>query len=104
MGTADSFPGGKAMGRELTTPFHLIPTLRVGGAIPLLPLYAYIACRGTFTFTFTHTNVGRDMDCRVRGSDLCGCEIFSARPDRPWGPLSSSYTMGTGVKAAGAWR
>jgi len=48
------------MGRELTTPFHLIPTLRVGGAIPLLPLYAYIACRGTFTFTFTHTNVGRD--------------------------------------------
>ena len=52
MGTADSFPEGKAMGREVSHS-HLIPTLRMGGAIPLLSLYAYIACTRTFTFTFT---------------------------------------------------
>jgi hypothetical protein len=52
-------------GVRLTTPFHLIPTLRVGGAIPLRPLYAYIACTGTFTFTLTHTNVGGDRSVGI---------------------------------------
>jgi hypothetical protein len=43
----------------------------------------------------------------VRGSIPGGVEIFSTRPDRPWGPpslLYSGYRIFSGGKAAGAWR
>jgi hypothetical protein len=33
---------------------HLVPKLRMSGAIPLLPLYAFIVCKGTtLCLTFT---------------------------------------------------
>jgi hypothetical protein len=33
-------------GMALTTPSHLVPRLRMGGAIPLLRLYVYLAWTG----------------------------------------------------------
>ena len=39
----------------------------------------------------------------VRESNLGGCEIFRTCPDRP-GAYPASYTVGTGDKAAVAWR
>ena len=42
----------------------------------------------------------------VRESNPGGCEIFRARPDRPWGPpslLYNGYRIFPGGKAAGAW-
>jgi hypothetical protein len=42
----------------------------------------------------------------VRGSNPGGGEIFSTRPDRPWGPpslLYNGYRVIPGGKAAGAW-
>jgi hypothetical protein len=32
---------------KLTIHFLLVPRLRLSGAIPLLPLHAFMACRGT---------------------------------------------------------
>ena len=46
MGTKHSFPGGKAA-RVLNTQLHLALWLRMGGATPLLPLYAIMTCTGT---------------------------------------------------------
>jgi hypothetical protein len=38
---------------KLTTDLHLVPMLRMSGAIPLLPLYAFMTWAGrTLTFTF----------------------------------------------------
>jgi len=39
--------GYSNQGMKLTTHFSLIPRLRLSGAIPLLPLYAFMACTGT---------------------------------------------------------
>jgi hypothetical protein len=42
----------------------------------------------------------------VRGSNPGGGEIFSTRPDRPWGPpslLYNGYWVIPGGKEAGAW-
>ena len=46
-----SFPGGKSSrGMNLTTNPHLVPSLRMNGAVPLLPLCAFMD-RDSFTFT-----------------------------------------------------
>jgi hypothetical protein len=42
-----SFAGLQTAGRKLTTHHHLVPRLRMSGAIPLLPLYAVMARAGT---------------------------------------------------------
>jgi len=46
------FPGVDNQGMTLTTHFHLVPTLRMSGTIPLLPLYAFMVWTGT-TLLFT---------------------------------------------------
>lgn len=45
MGTGISFPGGKAL-RDLMliARLYIVPTLRMTGALPLLPLHVFIAC------------------------------------------------------------
>jgi hypothetical protein len=46
MGTG-FFPGGEAaVGVMLTSHLQLVPRLRMNGAIPLLPLYAFMAWTG----------------------------------------------------------
>jgi hypothetical protein len=50
---AGIFPGDEAAGVTLTTHLHLVPKLRMCGAIPLLTLYAFMAWSGTTTFNFT---------------------------------------------------
>jgi hypothetical protein len=50
------FPGGiNGSGVKLTTQVRLVARLRMIGAIPLLPLYAFIAWRGE-TLPFTPLN------------------------------------------------
>ena len=46
-----SFPVLSGLGMMLPTDLHLVPRLRMGGAIPLLPLCAFMARIGT-TFGF----------------------------------------------------
>ena len=36
----------------MTTHLHVVPTLRISGVIPLLPLYAFVAWMGTCTVPF----------------------------------------------------
>jgi hypothetical protein len=78
---------------DLTTHVHLVQRLRMSGVALLLPLYAFMVCRGTslpFTFTFI-SYVGRlaqsvlrlAMGWTVLGSNPGGGEIFRTRPDRP---------------------
>jgi len=51
-GNKCSFPGVKLPGCE-STDLHPLLSLRMSGAIPLLPLYVFLACTGeNFTFTF----------------------------------------------------
>ena len=52
-----SFPWVQRPGRKVSTRVHLVPTLRMSGAIPHLPLYAFMAWTGT-VLSFTRT-------CRV---------------------------------------
>ena len=53
MGTG-SFSGVKWPGRGVNHLCHLAPRLKKSRAIPLLPLWAFVACsRMNFTFTFT---------------------------------------------------
>ena len=48
-----AFPGVKRPGRGVEPPPHLAPRLKKSRAIPLLLLWAFVACsRVTFTFTF----------------------------------------------------
>jgi hypothetical protein len=52
MGTG-SFPGVKRTGRGVDRPPHLAPRLTKEYSIPLLPIWAFVACsRANFTFTF----------------------------------------------------
>jgi hypothetical protein len=37
-------------GVTLTTQFHRVPRLRMSGALPLLPLYAFMACAGAAVY------------------------------------------------------
>jgi hypothetical protein len=58
MGTRGSFPGVKRPDRYLTTHLHLVPRLRIRGAISALTQYVFMAwCiikhRDKFTFIFT---------------------------------------------------
>lgn len=49
---SEIFPGVKWPGREGDN-FELVPRLRMGGAVPLLPVFAIMACaRTTLTFYF----------------------------------------------------
>jgi len=53
MGTG-SLPRVKRPGRGVDHPLHMTPRLKNDRAIPLLPLWAFVAfSRETFTFTFT---------------------------------------------------
>jgi len=53
MGTG-SFPWVKRPGRGVDHPPHMTPRLKNDSAIPLLPLWAFVAfSRESFTFTFT---------------------------------------------------
>jgi len=53
---APFFSGAKRPGLPLTTDPDQGPILRMSGAIPLLPLYAFMACYGTFfTSLYCHT-------------------------------------------------
>jgi len=46
-------PGGKS-GRDvrLTSHIRLVPGLRMSGAVPPLPIYAFMACTGTASWPF----------------------------------------------------
>lgn len=53
-GTSDLSWGLSAQGVKLITHLHLVLRLRVSGALPLLPLYAFMTqTRTTLPFTFT---------------------------------------------------
>jgi hypothetical protein len=54
-------------GLVLTTHFHLVPRLKMSGAVPLLPLYAFMACAGTaFSFTLSKRHEGQSIKyCRL---------------------------------------
>jgi len=41
------YPGIRRPGRKAATHLHLVPSLRMCGAIPVLPPYAFTACTGT---------------------------------------------------------
>jgi hypothetical protein len=43
VGAGDPFPGLKRPGSEVN---HIVPKLRMCGAVPLLPLYASMTCTG----------------------------------------------------------
>jgi hypothetical protein len=50
---------------KLTTHLHVVPTLRMRGAIPLLPQYVFMSWyfvkgRDKFNFTFTSSHVPLD--------------------------------------------
>jgi len=50
-----SFPGGKRPGRGTDHPPHLVLRLKKEYSIPLLPLWAFVACsRVNFTFTLPY--------------------------------------------------
>jgi len=52
----ESFPSVKRPGRDVDHPPHLEPRLKKNRAIPLLPLWAFVAYyKAQFTFTFTFT-------------------------------------------------
>jgi hypothetical protein len=86
MGTG-SFPGVKRPGLGVDHPPHLAPRLqRKNKTIPLLPLWAFVAVRGS--------NPGMGY-------------IFRTCPDRPWNPpslLYNGYPAFPGCEAGGAWR
>jgi hypothetical protein len=46
MGTGVLFPRRRE--RKKQGRLHLVPTLRMGGAMPLFPLYAFVALTGLF--------------------------------------------------------
>jgi len=61
-----SFPEVKRPGRGVDHPPHLVPRLRKSRAIPLLPLWAFVACsRLNFTFTFLSTGVVVTDECNI---------------------------------------
>jgi hypothetical protein len=62
---------------------------------------------GVFFLNISDSSVGIATSWTARGSNPGGGEIFSTRPDRPWGLpslLYNGYRVILGGKAAGAWR
>jgi len=53
-------------GVKVTTRLHLVPRLRLGGALRPLPLYAFMPCTGTaFTFYLSNHNTLRRPERRT---------------------------------------
>ena len=63
MGAGALSRGESSRGVKLTTHLYLVPRLRMRGAIPLLPQYAFIAWTGK-TVLFTCVG-GKMLDCDV---------------------------------------
>jgi len=58
------FLGVHGQGMKLTTHIHLLPRLRMSGAVPLIPIYAFVAWTGKIL----HFCVNLDelkMDCQI---------------------------------------
>ena len=64
MGT-DSFPGVKRPGRGVNHPPHLVPRLKKGKAIPVLPLCAFVAC-SRVNFTCLHPSATLTITYRTK--------------------------------------
>lgn len=56
MGNTALFPGGKANGVKLITHLHLMPSLRMDGAIAPCPPYDFILYTGTTLPELTNLN------------------------------------------------
>jgi len=60
----DIFPGViRGRGVKLTTDFHLVPSVRVSGAIPSLPFYAFLAWTETTLTPFITDNYMSFVRC-----------------------------------------
>jgi len=70
MGFNSGFKGLKSLGGEVDhTSLHLVPSMRVGGAIPPLPLHASIAWIGiALRFTFQNKNFPPELQLLVDSS------------------------------------
>ena len=61
MGTGFLPRGQSRRGGRLTTHIHLVPRLRMSGAVPLLPLYAFMAWTGkTLIYLFVMATVNQN--------------------------------------------
>jgi hypothetical protein len=57
-----AFSGVKRLGRGVDHPPYLAPRLMKSRTIPLLPLWAFVACyRANFAFTFYHFSIIPEM-------------------------------------------
>jgi hypothetical protein len=108
--------------RKLTTHLHVVPRLRMSGALHLRPLCAHMFETGINLFIFCFLSMTLASVMRVgiaqsvqrhatgwtvRGLNPGVGDILLTCSDRLWGPLSLlyyGYQVFPGGKAAGAWR
>jgi hypothetical protein len=74
-----SFLGVKRPGRGVDHPPHLAPRLKKGRSIPLLHLWAFVACSRVnfnfnFTFTFPLPPLKRDGEKFIHENKRCCCK------------------------------
>ena len=90
----DQRPGREA--DQLTSHLHLLSRLRTSGAITLLPLFAFVACSGTFACTASHLESWKSLEesrCFVQANVNLNLTAWK-----------EGKVPVHGIKACGKWR
>lgn len=70
------FSGRKRPALNFTVHIHLVPRLRMTGAVPPFPLYVFMACRGTEPpWTLRRTTITKFVARILQGWSFCEDEV-----------------------------